>query len=103
MAHALQRLQGVNKLVEPKSRRSQRTLQLPGQALAALRDERQRQAARQLAAGPRWKPSILGLVFTDAHGAPLVGTTVTRAFVDALTERGSRPSAFTTCVTSTRC
>jgi hypothetical protein len=45
----------------------------------------------QLAAGRRWKPSIAGLVFTDAQGAPLVGTTVTRAFVDALCVRQDSP------------
>jgi integrase len=94
VVHALQRLQGENKLVEPKTKRSQRTLQLPGPALDALRDERQRQLERRLAAGSRWKPTITDLVFTDAQGAPLVGTTVTRAFVDALRKAGIAPLHF---------
>jgi integrase len=87
-------LQRENNLVEPKSKRSQRTLQLPGPALDALRDERQRQAARQLAAGGRWKPSIPGLVFTTGTGAPLKGSTVTRAFGDALHRAGIAPLRF---------
>jgi integrase len=94
VSHALQRLGAETRLVEPKSATSHRTLQLPGPALEALRAERQRQATRQLAAGSRWRQPIPGLVFTDTTGAPLVPTSVTRAFQRALRAAGLPPLRF---------
>jgi integrase len=94
VSHALQRLGTETRLVEPKSATSRRTLQLPGPALEALRAERQRQVERRLAAGRRWRPSIDGLVFTDATRAPLVPTSVTRAFQRALHAAGLPPLRF---------
>lgn len=84
MSHALQRLYRENRLVPPKSERSQRTLTLPGPAVGALRAERQPQLERQLAAGPRWLQAIPDLIFTDQLGAPLEGTTVLFRFQRAL-------------------
>jgi len=84
VTHALQRLNRENRLVEPKSETGRRTLTLPGAAIEALRAERQSQVEHQLAAGPKWKPAIEGLVFTDELGAPLEGTTVLFCFQRAL-------------------
>jgi integrase len=94
VARALQRLGSETHLVEPKSASSHRTLQLPAPAVEALRAERQSQVERQLAAGSRWRQPIVGLVFTDATGGPLVPTTVTRAFVRALRRAGLPPLRF---------
>ena len=46
---------------DTKTRRSRRTLALPGRCIDALRAQRVQQAADRLAAGPSWKE--LGLVF----------------------------------------
>jgi integrase len=94
VSHALQRLGTETKLVEPKSASSHRTLQLPEPAIEALRNERQRQVARQLAAGSKWRPTIDGLVFTDATGRPLVPISVTRTFQRALRAAGLPPLRF---------
>ena len=71
---SLQRLGGVSKLVEPKSKHSRRTLRLSPAPLNALQSERQRQREAKIAAGMRWRAPIADLVFTDSLGAPLVGT-----------------------------
>ena len=93
--HSLQKLgRQPARMGEPKSETSKRTLQLPGPAVAAVRAEKQRQAERQLAAGPHWKPPIPGLAFTDAVGAPLTGTNLTRAFQRKLREAGLPPLRF---------
>lgn len=89
VSRSLQRLGRLPaRLVEVKSMTSHRAVPLLSPALAALQSERKRQAERQLAAGSRWKPTIQGLVFTDALGQPLVGTTVTKAFQRKLREAG---------------
>ena len=70
-------------LAEPKTARSRRTVNLPSPAVDALRVERDRQAAAREAAGDAWA-DVDGLVFTDAYGRPLVGSTVTHRFHDLL-------------------
>jgi len=85
---SLQRLARVSKLVEPKSEHSRRTLRLPGPAVAALRSERQKQLEARVAAGSRWKPAIPDLVFTGPLGQPMIGSTITRRFQDALKRAG---------------
>ena len=57
-------------LAEPKSRRSRRTIPLPGMARAALRAQRERQDATRLAAGIDWQ-DVDRLVFTDKLGRPV--------------------------------
>lgn len=91
---SLQRLAGATRLVEPKTDHSRRALRLATPALAALADERKRQLEAQLAAGPRWRPTIAGLVFTDGFGRPLTGTTVTHALQRALRAAGLPPMRF---------
>ena len=73
--HALQRVDGVYELVEPKTRRSARTIAIPRVALAILRDHRSVQLQDRLLQGSRWKGR--GLVFTTETGSPLDGTNVT--------------------------
>lgn len=66
---AAQRVGGVLRFDPPKTRRSRRTLPLPGTCLDALREHKARQARERLAAGPSWAAS--GLVFTTRHGTPI--------------------------------
>jgi integrase len=65
--------------VDPKTKRSIRTLQLPGIAQAALRDQSRRQAEERLRAGRGWHDE--GLVFTGERrpGGALSGATVSHA------------------------
>lgn len=76
--HALQRVDGVLQLVEPKTRRSRRTIPLPEVAVAALRAHRNRQREERIWAGSRWHDR--GLVFTTPIGTPLDGGNVTKGF-----------------------
>jgi integrase len=66
---AAQRVGGRLRFDAPKTRRSRRTVPLPGLAVTALREHRAKQAAERLAAGVSWRDS--GLVFTTAHGTPI--------------------------------
>jgi len=56
-------------LVEPKTSRSRRTVNLPDFATRALKAHRVRQLQERLAAGTRWQEH--GLVFPTAIGTPL--------------------------------
>lgn len=57
---------GRLQLVEPKTKRSRRTLSVPVGVVAALRVHRVRQLEEQMLAGGRWHES--GLVFTSFGG-----------------------------------
>jgi integrase len=61
---------------DTKTRRSRRTLELPGQAAEALREHRTSQLQERLAAGPLWTDR--DLVFTNQTGAPLDAANVRR-------------------------
>ena len=63
---------------DTKTEGSRRTLGLPQSAVAALREQRKRQAAARLAAGELWQDH--GLVFTSSTGKPLDDANVRRAF-----------------------
>ena len=54
---------------ETKTRKSRRTLALPGRCVAALVEHQERQAHQRKAAGARWKEQ--GLVFTSEVGTAL--------------------------------
>ena len=56
-------------LVEPKTSRSRRTVNLPETAIRALRGHKVRQLEERLAAGSRW--SDQGFVFPSSVGTPL--------------------------------
>ena len=63
---------------DTKTERSRRTLALPQSAVAALREQRKRQAGAKLAAGELWQD--YGLVFTSSTGRPLDDANVRRSF-----------------------
>lgn len=90
VAQTVQWRPGEYVAVEPKSRRSRRTLPLTREAVAALAAQRQAQREARLAAGPRWQPiPALGeLVFTTTAGRPLSGPLVTRQFQQGLAAAG---------------
>ena len=67
---------------DTNTRRSRRTLALPGRCIDALRAQRVQQAADRLAAGPLWKES--GLVFTTAVGTQMDPANVCRDLRRAL-------------------
>lgn len=66
---AVRRVDGELSFTEPKTRKSRRTIPLPGLVVTALRDHRRRQASERLSAGPEWRDT--GLVFTTAYGTPI--------------------------------
>ncbi len=84
--HALQRVGGKLQLVEPKTERSRRTVDLPAPAIDALRAHRDRQAFERSFAADRWQE--WGLVFTGPKGTPLDGTAVTKRLQRILAASG---------------
>ena len=89
----LDRHRGEFRLVEPKTKKSRRTLALPAIAISALRARRAAQAEERLAVGLDWQDSW-GLVFTTTFGAPLHGSNVTRRFKSILKRAGLREQRF---------
>jgi integrase len=63
---------------DTKTSKSRRTLELPNQAVKALKEHRTRQIQERLAAGPLWHEN--GLVFTSQTGQLLDDANVRRAF-----------------------
>jgi integrase len=85
---ALQRLPGKGgglALVEPKTRRSRRTVHLALGTVGALIQHRRRQAQEQLAA-PRWHDG--NFVFTSPTGRPVDTCTLGKQFKQALANAG---------------
>jgi integrase len=94
VTHALQRIDGVYRLVEPKTTAARRVLPLPPTAAAALRAHRTRQLTERLRLGPAWQDPIPDLVFTRPDGRPLEGTAVTQRFQRQLAAAGLRRVRF---------
>lgn len=67
-----------------KTPKSRRTLNLPDEAVRALREHRRRQKEEQLAAGEAWRAS--GFVFTTPIGTPIDPDNFSKAF-KAIAER----------------
>ena len=63
---------------DTKTAKSRRTLALARRCVAALREQRKRQAADRLAAGPLWQDH--NLVFASTIGTPLDNHNVRRQF-----------------------
>jgi integrase len=84
--HALQAVDGQLVLVDPKTSRSRRSIQLPSLAVDALREHRIRQSAERARVGEAW--SDQGFVFTSQMGRPLHGATVTHRFQQLLATAG---------------
>jgi integrase len=79
VTQTVQRLKGKGLVdMDPKSPRSKRRVSLPSSAVAALRQQRSKQAAQRLLAGPAW----LGhdYVFTTAEGRPIAPDRLSAAF-----------------------
>ena len=84
--HALQRMGGTVQLVEPKTKRSKRTVAFPPSAVTVLREHRKRQLQERLWAGSRWQEG--DNVFTSTIGTPMTGADVTRRFQALLAAAG---------------
>jgi len=85
--HALQRIDGKPTLVEPKTTRSRRTINLPAVAVDALRTQRVRQVERHLLLGVRWMGND-DLVFTSTVGTPCNPSNVTHRLQAVLKAAG---------------
>ncbi|MEV0445376.1 tyrosine-type recombinase/integrase [Streptomyces spectabilis] len=68
----------VRRTGDTKTRKSRRTLALPGRAIDALTVQRRRQRRQRLVAGDKWQDN--GLVFTTGVGTQLDATAVRREF-----------------------
>lgn len=84
--HALQRMGGTVQLVEPKTKRSKRTVALPASAVTVMREHRKRQLQERLWAGSRWQEG--DFVFTSTIGTPMTGADLTRRFQALLAAAG---------------
>ena len=74
----LQRINGKLELVEPKTKRSRRTLAMPPSIGRSLAAHRSRQLKERIDVGSRWVDT--GLVFTTREGRGLDGTAITKQF-----------------------
>jgi integrase len=83
---ALQEIRGKLQIVKPKTKKSIRTLPLPGAVVQALRDHRLNQAETQLRAGGTWTKS--DFVFTTSKGTPINPSNLTRSFHALLKKAG---------------
>jgi integrase len=92
VSSALQRVNGHLELVEPKTKKSRRTIMLPRSVADALRQHRARQVEERLQAGSKWQEQ--GFVFTTSIGTPLEGTKVTKDFQKVLAAAGLPPMKF---------
>ena len=90
--HSLQKIRGVFRLVEPKTRRSRRTVHLPAVVVEGLQAHRARQAEERLRAAQLWEDH--GLVFCTELGRPLDAPNVTHRFQRVLREAGLRRQRF---------
>lgn len=94
--YQLQVLKGVSKLVEPKTRKSRRTLPIPDVVLQSIKEHRRAQLAERLLAGSRWggagQPAAdpraerepWDLVFCSTIGTPLDPSNVTKHYKQML-------------------
>jgi integrase len=73
-------------LSEPKTARSRRSVPLPGQTIAALRDHRRRQAEERLALGPGYEDQ--GFVFCREDGRQLDPHSFSERFKRRVTSSG---------------
>jgi integrase len=84
--HSLQRVGAGAELVEPKTRRSRRTIALPRGIVASLREHRTRQLQARLWAGSAWQEG--GYVFTTSIGTPMHAGDVTKRLQALLAAAG---------------
>ena len=82
----LQRIDGKAQLVEPKTRRSRRTIAMPASIVYALRGHHSRQQIEKAEAKEHWSEN--GLVFATPHGKPLDPTRISKQFHLHLAQAG---------------
>ncbi len=82
----LQRVGGKKQLLEPKTRRSRRTIMLPEVVLDALQKQQDRQRWERTAAGKFWQET--GLIFTSSFGTGLEPKALTQHFNKLLAAAG---------------
>lgn len=90
----LQRRQSAWFIERPKTERSTRVVTVPDALVDVLNAHRQRQRERRLAAGPAWSTAWPELIFTDAKGLPIVGSTLTHTFRLTLERAGLKSCRF---------
>ncbi len=83
---ALQRVGKSLTMVQTKTDKSRRTIQLPIIAIGALREHLQHQLEERRRAGSLWEET--GYVFANEVGRPLDGTSVTHQFQRLLEKAG---------------
>jgi integrase len=86
VVRAVQRVRGRGLVVVPKTASSRRLVPLPPQAVAALREQRRRQAEARLKASPAWADG--NWVFTTALGLPYHPSDVAHRFQRLLEHAG---------------
>jgi integrase len=86
---ALAAVKTTIQLVEPKSRRSRRTIALPAVTVMALRKHRVRQRQARLGMGPAWREQ--GFVFTTPTGTPCDPHNLHKQFKALLASAGLPP------------
>jgi len=85
----IQRVNGEYQVLEPKTKRSRRTISLPPPVTTSLRQHKTRQTEDRLRVGPAWEgDEWSGLVFTDEVGSPLSSYHVGRRFKSLITVAG---------------
>lgn len=82
----LQRVNGKLELVDPKTRRSRRSLAMPATIVEALRTHRERQNEERRSAGDRWTET--DLVFATSVGTGIEGTAISKDFHRKLERAG---------------
>ncbi len=90
--HALQRVKGALCVIETKTRRSRRQINLPQMLVSALYAHRERQILEREMAGSRWVESAF--VFTSTVGTPLDTCNVSHRFHRILLALGMRRIRF---------
>ncbi len=84
-------------LVEPKTKKSRRTIDMPQVTLLALAAHRMQQSKDRMLAGTKWAPPLVhcegnlqeaDFVFTTPIGTPLYGCNLTRRFQKRLQDAG---------------
>jgi integrase len=88
----LQRFGGRLQLVEPKTDRARRVLDLPRSVARALTEHQRRQVVERLTAGVQWEEN--GLIFPTAVGTPLEARSLLRDFRQATRKGGLPPIRF---------
>jgi integrase len=86
VVHALQRVEGILRLVQPKTAKSRRSVTLPAMTVEALRRHHGQQAEVRLSAGANWTDT--SFVFCTSTGRPLEPRNVTRSFQRFLKRAG---------------